>query len=275
MSFPLPGWYFSLTMTLFGLLFGSFANVVIWRVPRGESIARPGSHCPACDTPIAWYDNVPIVSWLVLRGRCRHCHEPIAVRYLLVEAVSGLLFGLAVLRFGATAQASVAAACFWLLLVLAAIDLDHMRLPNVLVALLAGIAALGAIASQMFDIALIPLTYAGASHPLALALIGAALGIGLSGGVAALYGAVRRRRGLGMGDIKLLGALGLLLGPYVLLALFAGSILGLVAGLVAARGSRPSETRIPFGPWLALGGILVTLVGPAVWSWYAHAVGIA
>lgn len=275
MSFSIPGWYFSLTMVLFGLLFGSFANVVIWRVPRGESIVRPGSHCPRCDAPIAWYDNVPIVSWLVLRGRCRHCHEPIAVRYLLVEAVSGLLFGLAVLRFGATAQAAVAAACFWLLLVLAAIDLDHMRLPNVLVALLAGIAALGAIASQMFDIALVPLTYAGASHPLALALIGAALGIGLSGGVAALYGAVRRKRGLGMGDIKLLGALGLLLGPYVLLALFAGSILGLVAGLVAARGSRPSETRIPFGPWLALGGILVTLVGPAVWSWYAHAVGIA
>jgi len=271
----LPEWFALLVFVLFGLLFGSFGNVVIWRLPRAESIVSPGSHCPACGHQVRGYDNIPVISWLVLRGRCRDCGEPIAVRYVVVEAASGVLFGLAAFRYGASWQATVAAACFWLLLVLAIIDLDHMRLPNVLVALLAGIGVLGAVVSEQFDVTLAPLTYGWVAHPLLLSVLGAALGMGLSGGVAALYGLVRHKRGLGMGDVKLLGALGLLTGPYVVLALFAGSILGLVAGLWASRGSELSETRIPFGPWLAMGGIVVMLGGPSVWEWYAHAVGIA
>jgi len=99
-AFDIPEWYFSLSMALFGLLFGSFANVVSWRLPRGESLVRPGSHCPRCDAPIAWYDNIPVLSWLVLRGRCRQCSEPISARYPLVEAASGALFLLAALVWG-------------------------------------------------------------------------------------------------------------------------------------------------------------------------------
>jgi leader peptidase (prepilin peptidase)/N-methyltransferase len=95
-----PAWFPVLSFGLFGLLFGSFANVLIWRVPRGESIASPGSHCPGCDAPIAWYDNIPVVSWLVLRGRCRTCGTRIAFRYPLVELASGVLFVTAAIAFG-------------------------------------------------------------------------------------------------------------------------------------------------------------------------------
>src|SRR5665648_820200 len=96
----MPQWFLVLSAGLFGVLFGSFANVVIWRFPRGESVSTPGSHCPSCDTPIAWYDNIPIVSWLVLRARCRSCGAPISARYSIVEALSGGLWALAAAQWG-------------------------------------------------------------------------------------------------------------------------------------------------------------------------------
>lgn len=270
---------FLVFLTLFGLLFGSFANVVIWRVPRGESIASPGSHCPGCQTPIAWHDNIPVVSWLALRGRCRSCGEPIALRYPVVEAASGVLFAAAALKFGPGAQAVVAAFFLWFLLVLSAIDLDHLRLPNPLVAGLAVFGLAGSIVSQMTGEPLVPLVGLGPTgllaHPLAASILGALLGAGLSGSIAAGYGALRGKRGLGMGDVKFLGALGLFLGPYVLLALMIGSMLGAVSGLLGARGRSLSETRIPFGPWLALGATITLLVGPSVMNWYLGIAGLA
>ena len=279
MSFPIPGWYFSLSMTLFGLLFGSFANVVIWRQPRGESIARPGSHCPGCDAPIAWYDNIPVVSWLVLRGRCRQCSEPISLRYPLVELASGILFALAAWRFGVTWQAVFAAAVFWLLLVLSLIDLDHMRLPNQLVVMLAAIALGVAFISQVLSRPIGPLVGVAMSGPLASpivsALVGAVIAVAISGGTAAAYAAVRGRTGLGMGDVKLLGALGLVLGPYVLASLFFGSVFGLVFGLAKSRGTTLRGQRIPFGPFLAGGAILAALFGPALLRWYLRLAGVA
>lgn len=275
----LPVWFVIMSFALFGLLFGSFANVVIWRVPRGESVVSPGSHCPACEHAVRWYDNIPIFSWLVLRGRCRDCGAPIGVRYLLVEAASGVLFVVAAVRFGSTVQSLVCAFCFWLLLVLAVIDLDHMRLPNPLVAILAAAGLAAAVVSQITEVVLVPLVplpVSGAfSSPLAYGIVGVLLGAGVPALAAALYGMVRGKRGLGMGDVKLLGALGFYLGPYVLLVLFLGSLIGMVAGLLAARGAKASDTKIPFGPWLAAGAILTTLVGPALWGWYAHLVGLA
>ncbi|MBN2839601.1 MAG: prepilin peptidase [Coriobacteriia bacterium] len=273
-----PPWYFALAMGVFGLLFGSFANVVIWRVPRGESISRPGSHCPGCQAPIAWHDNIPILSWLLLRGRCRHCGEPIAVRYPLVEAASGALFLIAALAWGPGLRAAFAAAFFWFLLVLSAIDLDTMRLPNPIVGAMAVVGGLGVVIATLSGSVAVPL-HDGPSagllaHPVAFAVTGVLLGMGVSGGVAAAYGTVRGKSGLGMGDVKLLGAMGIYLGPYVLLALLAGSLLGVAGGLFAARGSSLSETRIPFGPWLALGAALSALAGDWLFLSYLRLIGL-
>jgi leader peptidase (prepilin peptidase)/N-methyltransferase len=259
---------FAAVLAIFGLLLGSFANVVIWRFPRGESLSTPGSHCPSCGAPVRWYDNIPVVSWLLLRARCRACGEPIARRYPAVELLSGLLWLAAALIYGAGVQAVIAGFFFWTLLILTFIDLDTMRLPNPIVAALAVLGLAGATLSQVFRVDWVPLTGAQAA-PLLVALLGAALGAGLSGGIAALYAGVRGRSGFGMGDVKLLGAMGLFLGPYVLLALFVGSLFGAVVGVVtAARSETGLATKIPFGPFLALGGIFAALAGPDVVRMY-------
>lgn len=264
---------------LCGLLFGSFGNVLIWRVPRGESIASPGSHCPGCSAPIAWYDNVPVASWLLLRGRCRSCGTRIAIRYPLVELASAALFVVAAIAFGPGVRAAVAALFFWLLLVLSVIDLDCTRLPNPVVASLAGLGAMGVLVAQLTGEPVAPLIGVAAggllAHPLASALAGVLMGAGVSGGIAAAYGALRGRQGLGMGDVKLLGAMGFFLGPYTLMSLFFGSVLGIVAGVVLARGRSLSEARIPFGPWLAAGGVLTALAGPSILAWYLGLAGIS
>jgi leader peptidase (prepilin peptidase) / N-methyltransferase len=259
---------FAAALAVFGLLLGSFANVVIWRFPRGESLNTPGSHCPACDAPVRWYDNIPVLSWVLLRARCRSCGEPIARRYPAVELLSGLLWLAAAITYGVGVQAVIAGFFFWTLLILTFIDLDTMRLPNPIVAALAVLGLLGALVSQLADVDWVPLTYTGDS-PLLVALLGVALGAGLSGAVAALYAGVRGRSGFGMGDVKLLGAMGFFLGPYVLLSLFIGSLFGAVVGIVtAARSDTGLATKIPFGPFLALGGILAALVGPEVVRMY-------
>jgi len=277
-SFPIPGWYFSLSMTLFGLLFGSFANVVIWRQPRGESIAHPGSHCPGCDAPIAWYDNIPVASWLVLHGRCRHCHEPISRRYPLVEAASGALFLVAALVWGPSVRAIFGAALFWFLLVLSMIDIDHMRLPNPLVGALALVGLLGALLSQLLGWQVVPLVGVGArgltAQPLVAAGIGVLLGAGLPAAIALAYRAIRGTSGFGMGDVKLLGALGIFLGPYVLLTFFIASLLGAIGALVGVRKAGIKGRHIPFGPWLAAGGVITSIVGPALVRWYLTLAGI-
>lgn len=269
-----PSWFWSLSLGLFGLLFGSFANVLIWRFPRGESVAFPGSHCPICDHAIRWYDNIPLISWLILRGRCRDCSAPISARYPLVELLSGVLWLAAGMRFGFTAQSLLCAGFFYTLLVLTFIDLDTFRLPNAIVGTLALAGTLAAVIAQLTGMPLTPLLHVAAegwlSHPIVSALTGAALGAGLSGGLAFAYGRARGRSGLGMGDVKLLGAIGIFLGPYVLLTLFAGSILGVIGGIVDANrtGESTAAHRIPFGPYLAAGSVLTTLAGPAIWAWY-------
>jgi len=266
-------WFWPMSLGLFGLLFGSFANVLIWRFPRGESVASPGSHCPVCEHPIRWYDNVPLVSWLVLRGRCRDCATPISPRYPLVELLSGLLWAAAGVRFGPSVQSLACVVLFYTLLVLTFIDLDTFRLPNAIVATLAIAGLFGAVASQLSGVPIAPLAAAGTgllAQPLVSALLGASLGAGISGGIAGLYGLLRGRTGLGAGDVKLLGAMGLFLGPYVVLALFVGSVAGAVGGLIdAARSGESASThRVPFGPYLAFGGVVTALTGPAAWAWY-------
>jgi leader peptidase (prepilin peptidase)/N-methyltransferase len=264
----------------FGLVFGSFANVIIWRLPRGESLSTPGSHCPRCGHPVRWFDNVPVVSWLALRGRCRDCGEPISPRYPLVEALSGTLWLASGLRFGISWETAACVFLFYMLLVLSFIDLDTYRLPNPLVGAVACVGAIGALVAQLSGTQLVPLVGGAStgfmSAPAMASVVGAVIGAGITAAIAGVYAAVRGRTGMGAGDVKLLGAIGLFTGPYVLMTLVLGSVVGSVVGVVAAVRSRePLGTqRIPFGPFLALGCVLTVLFGPALWSWYLGVLGV-
>lgn len=251
-----------------GLAFGSFANVVIWRFPRGESMSFPPSHCPACGTPVLARDNVPVISWLLLRARCRSCAAPISTRYPLVELLSGILWLLAYVLFGATLTALFAAAMFYLLLILAFIDADTMRLPNPLVALLAAVGVGGVITAHIFQTPAVPIALPNTLvSPVVWAMLGLVAGGGLALAMSLLYAVVRKSAGLGMGDVKLLGAMGLFLGPYVLLSLFFGSLFGAVFALTTKAG-KVAGRKIPFGPFLALGGVVCAAIGPQLVDWY-------
>jgi leader peptidase (prepilin peptidase)/N-methyltransferase len=273
--------FYLVWLGLFGLVFGSFANVLIWRVPRGESIVSPGSHCPRCGHDVRWYDNLPVVSWLVLRGRCRDCGEPISIRYPIVEFASGALWVLVGVHWGISAATPGAIALFYLLLVLSAIDIDTRRLPTVLVAALAGVGIGAALFSQVTGTPAGPLIGVASSgilsYPLASAATGFVLGGGIAFAIGEVYSRLRSRSGLGFGDVRLLGALGLFLGPYVLLAFVLANIAGLFGGL-AGMARRPKDGQgpasIPFGPYLALGAVATALWGPAMWLWYLHLVGL-
>ncbi|TLM80335.1 MAG: prepilin peptidase [Actinobacteria bacterium] len=264
----------------FGAAFGSFGNVVVWRFPRGESLNAPASSCPVCGHPIRWYDNVPIVSWVALGARCRDCGTRISVRYPVVEALSAAAFVAAAVRFaGRPATAVVAAAFLWTLLVLSFIDLDTMRLPNGIVGALAGAGAAGALASQVTGVEIVPIGWHGTGAlggPVAAALLGATLGAGPAWAIGWAYEAVRKREGLGFGDVKLLAAMGVFLGPYVAVAFVAGTVLALAGRLFgAAAGKRALAERAPFGPYLAAGGAVAALAGPELVGWYFRAVGMA
>lgn len=257
-----------------GLIFGSFANVLIWRFPRGESVVSPGSHCPKCGNPIRPYDNVPVVSWLLLGARCRDCGTPIHWRYPVVEALSGVLWVAAGLRFGPTPRAAVAIVLFYMLLVLAFIDLDTMRLPNKLVGTLAFVGLAAALASQFTGLAFAPLTPLPVGGLLATPVGAALLGVLVGGGFVALltwgYALVRGGSGFGMGDVKLIAVAGLFLGPYVLIALLLSSAFAIAGSFALVRGGEGPvrSRRFPFGPFLACGIVTAALAGPAIAAWY-------
>lgn len=269
----LPDWFYYLALGLFGLVFGSFGNVVIWRLPRGESLSAPPSHCPHCDSRIAWYDNIPVLSWVLLRARCRGCGAPISARYPAVELLSAVLWISAGWRFGQSLAAIPAILFFYVLLLLAFIDWDSMRLPDVLTLPLGGVGFLFAIAAQWTGRAIVPLTPVSAglfAQPILAAVAGSVLAAGIAWGIAAVYGSVRKTKGFGFGDVKLLAAMGPYLGLYGVIALFFGSILGAAYGLIAIAAKKLElRTKFPFGPFLAAAGVLTALFGPAFWQWYA------
>jgi leader peptidase (prepilin peptidase)/N-methyltransferase len=239
-----------------GAVMGSFGNVLIHRLPRGESIVRPGSHCPSCGIPISWFDNVPLAGWLLLRGRCRSCRVPISWRYPAVELASALLFLAAAARFGATPRSALLALLCWALVVVTLIDLDHLIIPDVIT--FPGM-ALGAAGS------LLP-----GGPGLLSSLGGALLGYGALWAVAWTYQKARKREGMGMGDFKLLGMTGAVMGagslPVTLLvASLAGSLAGLAAMAVTRRGP---GLAIPFGPFLSLGALVHLFFGTRLLGWY-------
>ena len=240
--------------TVGGLVAGSFLNVVIARLPDGRSLVRPPSHCPHCSTPVRPYDNVPIVSWLLLRGHCRACGESISARYPLVEALTAALCVLVVVVKGTHWDAWLGIAMVLMLVPVAFIDLDRQIIPN-------RILLTGAIAA---------LAILGVGRPGRLPeyLIAAAAAGGFL-----LLAVLAYPRGMGMGDVKLAGVLGLFLGrsvaPAMLAALLSGSLLG--AAIIAQKGAREGrKTKVPFGPFLALGGLVGLFAGPAIVDWYRH-----
>jgi len=236
----------------FGLILGSFLNVVAYRLPRGESLAAPASRCPGCDTPIKPYDNVPVLSWLLLRGRCRACGTSIAWRYPLVELVTGALTALVVLAFGADRDAWLGLAFVVLLVPVAVIDIDFRIIPNKLT-------ILGAVLAP----AILVLVDPGAlpEHGIAALAAGGFL----------LAAALAYPGGMGMGDVKLAFVMGLFLGRDVgvamLVALLAGSVAG--AAVIARKGAKEGrKTAVPFGPFLALGGLVALFAGDPLVDWY-------
>jgi leader peptidase (prepilin peptidase) / N-methyltransferase len=249
-----------------GLVFGSFGNVVIHRVPAGESVVHPPSACPGCGTPIRPRDNVPVLSWLVLRGRCRDCSEPISSRYPVVELASGALFVAMALRFGLDWVLPGYLVLVWALLCLSLIDAATRRLPNAITYKLAP--------------ALLVLIGGGA---LLNGAPGAALRA-LLGGVAAFVAllllAIISPRGMGLGDVKLAASLGIALGylgwGHVVLGVFGGFLLGgLVSLVLLGLRLRTRKDMLPFGPYLAVSTVITVLWGDELIRAYLRSTGLA
>jgi leader peptidase (prepilin peptidase)/N-methyltransferase len=259
-------WFLLAITAAYGLVIGSFLNVVIHRLPREQSLLRPRSSCPSCGAAIAWYDNVPVFSYLALGGRCRHCRAAISPRYPLVElATAGLLVAVAA-RFGPTVAGLAAALLVLLLVALAVIDLEHhllldvLTLPGIAVALL--LAPLGG--SLVGPLGGSILTSSGGTvSALTSALLGAAVGALVPYVVIVTYRLIRGGEGMGLGDVKFLAMIGAFLGwKGVLLSIGLGSVLGAAVGLgliAAGRGRR--DTELPFGTFLAAGALLTLFAG--------------
>jgi leader peptidase (prepilin peptidase)/N-methyltransferase len=238
-----------------GATVGSFLNVVAYRLPRRESLVRPGSRCPGCGTAIKAYDNLPVFGWLALRGRCRSCKTRISPRYPLIEALTAALAVTVVLTRHPAVQVVLGLVLIAVLVPVALIDLEHRIIPNK-ITLLAAVAAV-AIGSAL-DLRGVP----------------EQLIAGAGAGGFLLFFVLAYPRGMGMGDVKLAAVLGLFLGRYVAVALLAGVLLGTIVGaLVMARVGveKGRKTAMPFGPFLAIGGVIGLFAGPAIVHWYLHA----
>ena len=241
--------------TVLGAAIGSFLNVVAYRLPRSESLVHPPSRCPGCDSQIKAYDNIPVLGWLLLRGRCRQCGMHISPRYPVVEALTAIMAVAVVLVRHGAHDLALGLTLVVVLVPVALIDLDHRIIPN----RITGPAALVAVAIGLIT------RPAGVPEQL---IAGAA-----AGGFLLVF-ALAYPRGMGMGDVKLAGVLGLFLGRSVgvaiLVALLAGSLVG-VAVMARLGVEKGRKTKVPFGPFLALGGMVALLVGPQIVHWYLHA----
>jgi leader peptidase (prepilin peptidase) / N-methyltransferase len=240
---------------LFGLVIGSFLNVCIYRLPRDQSIVWPASRCTTCGRGLAWYENVPVLSWAVLRGRCRTCGERISVMYPVVEAVTALLFVLMAAHFGITPLFAVRALFGCAMIVLFVVDLQHQILPNEITVpgIVAGLVAACFLEPGWRD-----------------ALIGAAAGGGSLWLIAAGYQWLRGKEGLGFGDVKMLAMIGAFLGwKLMLLTLVFASFTGSVVAVLLMLARRADwQSKLPLGTFLALGAVLTSMVGDVVVNWY-------
>jgi leader peptidase (prepilin peptidase)/N-methyltransferase len=227
-----------------GAMIGSFLNVVIARLPAGESLSHPPSHCPKCGTPIKPYDNVPVVSWLFLRAKCRSCGERISARYPGVELLTALVFASVVVVKGADSELALELPFAAVLIAIAFIDFDHKIIPNKIV-----------VPAAVYGVAVAAIVHPG---ELPEDLIAGAAAFGFL-----LIAALAYPAGMGMGDVKLAGVMGVFLGAAVAPALFIAFLAGALVGIamIAKQGAAARKKGVPFGPFLAVGGIVALLAG--------------
>jgi leader peptidase (prepilin peptidase)/N-methyltransferase len=250
---------------VFGACWGSFLNVCVFRIPNEISLIRPGSRCPRCLRDIAWHDNLPVLGWILLRGRCRRCRQPISIRYPLVEALTGLCFVAVWWRFGPTPVSAVYGLVMFGLLLGTLVDLEHYIIPDRV--------SLGGIVLGLILSALVPALHPDAQgriDALRHSATGAALGWGSLHLVSLLGRWLLKKDAMGFGDVKLLSAIGAFFGwQAVVFTIIASSFLGSIIGVIFVlwRG-RGGGTRIPFGPYLALGAVLWMFQGPPIVRWY-------
>jgi len=268
---------------LLGLVIGSFLNVCIVRIPRGESIVRPASHCVGCGREVRPYDNIPVLSWLVLRGRCRACKTPISWMYPAVELATGLLFLACAVAFGPTLEGVKWALLSALIVVLVATDIRERILPDKVnfTGLILGVAISGFLrpvdgvaawlSGKMFD-------FPPPAPVLSVAdsLMGALVGGGLLWIVAEGYFRLRGREGMGLGDVKMMAMVGAFVGlEGALLAILIGSLLGSVIGLAfIAIFRKDSDYELPFGAFLGAGSLIVVFFGTRMLEWYQTVAGV-
>ncbi|OFW59508.1 MAG: hypothetical protein A2V52_08460 [Actinobacteria bacterium RBG_19FT_COMBO_54_7] len=251
--------YFSAVVFLFGLVVGSFNNVAIFRIPESKSLWTPRSFCPQCGKTIVWHDNLPLLSYAILHGQCRNCHESISARYPLVELITGLLYLAVFAKCGFTWKAELLPYLFMVtvLVIVSVIDIQMQIIPNKIIypAIPIGLAAMGIVALVRGD-----------GNIILRSLIGFAIGAVPLGLLALLI-----PKGMGMGDAKLAAFTGIFLGYYQAIALFFGFLLGSILGiLLMVLGGKGRKSRIPFGPYLAAGALIALFWGPAIWDFYRN-----
>lgn len=239
-----------------GMCIGSFLNVCIYRLPAGKSIVRPASACPACGTPIRWYDNIPLISYVALRGRCRGCNTQISVRYPIIELLCGLFAMATGMHYGYGLPALIYFILIAALLVITFIDIDHRIIPDII--------SLPGIPLGFLSSILLPQLKWSDS------LIGIAAGGGSLLAVAWGYQLITGKDGMGGGDIKLLAMIGAFLGwKGVLFTIMASSLIGTAIGLLVMLRSRKGiKMAVPFGPFLSMGAIIYIFLGPQLIDWY-------
>lgn len=252
-------WVLAALVALLGLAVGSFLNVVIYRVPKSESVVRPRSHCPSCGTELAERDNIPVLSWLLLRGRCRTCHQPISARYPLVELLTAGVFLVMLAQFGFTWQLPAYLYLVAIGVALAFIDIDAHRLPDAITLPSYPVLAL---------LLLLPTIASGDWGDYVRALLAAAALFAFYFALVLVYPA-----GMGFGDVKLAGLLGLMLGyqgwGQVVVGGFLGFAIGSVVGVTVMLATRSGrKTKIPFGPSMLVGALLALIFGGSLWSSY-------
>jgi leader peptidase (prepilin peptidase)/N-methyltransferase len=245
--------YLATVAAPFGLLIGSFLNVVAYRLPRGQSIVKPRSRCTSCGEEVRAYDNVPLLSWLFLRGRCRHCGDSISARYPAVELLTALTFAAVVLVRGADLGLLLDLPFAAMLIAVASIDLEHRIVPN---RILLPLAVWGVASGAVVDLHALP------EHLIAAAVAFTAL----------LVAALAYPGGMGMGDVKLAGVMGLYLGVSVAPALLTAFLLGSLVGvaIMARHGAAGRKKGVPFAPFMAVGGLVGLLAGPELIDLYTR-----
>ncbi len=241
---------------IYGLIIGSFLNVCIYRIPREESIAWPGSHCPACSHSLKWYDNIPLVSYLLLKGRCRYCKSIVSVQYPLVESLNAFVYIIMYLKFGFGVDFIFYSLMSSVLLAIVFIDLKEMIIPDSLVLCILVLSVIHKAINYFL-------------YGISPDLIGSILGL-LAGGGLFLAIVVISRGGMGGGDVTLTGALGFVLGiRYILLNIFLSFVLGAIISIVLLVSKiKTRKDPIPFGPFIVLGFLITSLWGGEIINWY-------